>query len=103
MLLSCEGFNVIDLGVDVPSQVFVEALEEHRPRILGLSCLLTSVFDNMRDTILAIDRKGLRPGVSVIVGGVVVNETVCRYTGADYWTSDAMRGVQWCRRLITRD
>lgn len=102
MLLSCEGFNVIDLGVDVPPGIFVKALMEHRPRIVGLSCLLTTAFDGLKQTIDAIEEAGLRSGLSIIIGGSLIDESVCEFAGADCWTRDAIMGVQWCRWVVER-
>jgi methanogenic corrinoid protein MtbC1 len=102
MLLSCEGFHMIDMGVDVPPETFVKAVLEYRPRIVGLSCLLTTAFDGLKQTIDAVKKAGLRTGLPIIIGGSMLEESVCEYAGADYWTRDAIMGVQWCRWVIER-
>jgi methanogenic corrinoid protein MtbC1 len=102
VLLSCEGFQVIDLGVDVPAQKFVESIRDHVPRIVVLSCLLTTAFDNMKHTVNAIQEQGLRSGLSIMIAGSMVNEDVCHYVEADYWTNDAINGVQWCKRIVEK-
>lgn len=88
------GFEVIDLGVDVPPQRFVEAIKEHNPDIVGLSGLLTLSIESMKRTVDAIKEAGLRDKVKIIIGGGRVDETACRYVGADAWTTDAGRGIK---------
>ena len=68
-LLACQGFNVVDLGVDVPAEKFVEAIKAHKPKVVGLSCLLTTAFESMKNTVDAIEQAGLRNGLPVIIGG----------------------------------
>jgi methanogenic corrinoid protein MtbC1 len=102
MLLSCHGFTVHDLGVDVPPAEFLAQAEKTRPDIVGLSGLLTSSYDVMRDTI-ALFRGASRSGMSeipILIGGAAVNEQVCRYVGADFWVVNSMKGVRLCQRLL---
>ena len=68
-LLACRGFNVVDLGVDVPIDKFINAIRQHEPSVLGLSCLLTTCFDSMKATIDAIEKEGLKAGLPIIIGG----------------------------------
>lgn len=102
-LLSCNGFQVIDLGADVPAEAFIEATRVHKPKVLGLSCLLSSAVESMKSIISAIDEAGLREGMPIIIGGNVLDEEACRFSGADYWTRDAMDGVAWCLRMGGRE
>jgi methanogenic corrinoid protein MtbC1 len=102
-LLSCQGFEVIDLGVDVDEDVFVRAVAEHSPQILGLSCLLTTAFASMKSTIAALEEAGLRRNLPIIIGGNSLDDETCRYARADYWTNDAMDGVGWCQRLFDKE
>jgi len=98
MLLSCHGFTVHDLGVDVPPVEFVARVREVKPDVVGLSGLLTSSYESMRDTVAAMRTAGhMEP---IIVGGGQLSEEVCRYVGADYWTTDAVAGVELCQRLV---
>ncbi|MEM1565629.1 MAG: cobalamin-dependent protein [Candidatus Bathyarchaeia archaeon] len=94
------NFRVIDLGVDVPPQKFVEAVKEHKPEILGLSGLLTLAIDAMKRTIEALKAEGLRDKVKVIIGGGRVDENAKKYTGADAWADSATKGVKLCKELI---
>ncbi len=99
------GFTVEDLGVDVPARMFVERASAVRPDIIGLSCILTSSFDGVRETVRLL-REDAPPAlrtVPIIVGGGQLNEDVCRYMGADYWTSDGMEGVRICERIVQGD
>jgi len=94
------GFEVHDLGVDVPVEKFVAKVEEVRPEIVGFSSLITTAFEPMREIVDGIEAKGLRQGLKVIVGGGVTNETVKRHIGADAQTNDAMEGVRICRGFV---
>lgn len=102
MLLTCYGFSVHDLGVDVPPSEFLQQAEQLRPDIIGLSGLLTTSYDAMKETIdllRASDEAALRT-VPIIIGGNQLNEQVCQYVGADYWLNDAMSGVRLCQKLL---
>lgn len=88
------GFEVIDLGVDVPPEKFVEAIKQYNPDVVGLSGLLTSAIDSMKKTVKAIERAGLRTRVKIIIGGGRVDQYACEYVGADAWSNDAAEGVR---------
>lgn len=88
------GFEVIDLGVDVPPQKFVEVIKQHNPDIVGLSGLLTLAIDSMKRTVDAIRDAELRSKVKIIIGGGRVDQYACEYVGADAWTNDASQGVK---------
>jgi len=92
-LLDAQGFEVIDLGVDVPVARFVETIRESGAKVVGLSGLLTLAFDSMKATVDGIAAAGLRDQVKIMVGGAPVNEQVCTYAGADAWGRDAVHGV----------
>jgi methanogenic corrinoid protein MtbC1 len=102
MLLSSYGFTVHDLGVDVPPVEFLLEAIQVKPDIIGLSGLLTSSFDAMRETINMIRSSG-ENGISklpIIIGGNQLTSQVCQYVGADYWVTDAMTGVRLCQQLL---
>ena len=92
-MLDVNGFEVFDLGVDVPSQQFVDKINETGVSIVGLSGFLTLAFDSMKETVAAISAAGLRDKVKVMIGGGQINEDVRKYTGADAYGRDAMAGV----------
>jgi methanogenic corrinoid protein MtbC1 len=96
-MLDVNGFEVHDLGVDVPVGRFVEAVRDLRPQVLALSGFLTLSFDAMRDTIAAIDAAGLRGSVKVMIGGGAVDEHIRAFAGADAFGSDAMAAVTIAR------
>ena len=99
MLLSCHNFVVHDLGVDVPPTVFAEQAAQVQPDIVGLSGLLTSSYDAMRETITLLRAQGYQG--AIVVGGGQLSEEVCQYVGADHWSTDAVTGVELCQRLIS--
>jgi len=99
-VLGCNGFRVIDLGVDVPQAKFVEAIKEYHPQIVGLSCLLTVAFDSMRDTIAAIDAAGLRKDVKILIGGGPTDEKVRQYVKADGVCLSAQEAVEACKKIV---
>jgi methylmalonyl-CoA mutase cobalamin-binding domain/chain len=92
-MLKSAGFEVIDMGVDVPPERFIEALKESGAHVLGLCGLLTLAFDSMRDTVEAVKAAGLRDKVKIMVGGGPVDANVCKSVGADDWGADAQRAV----------
>ena len=93
-LLRCEGFEVHDMGVDVPPATFIDKLNETEAGLLALSGLLTVAFDSMKATVDAVSGAGLRDKVKVIIGGGPVNETVVDFTGADAFGKDAAEAVR---------
>ena len=104
LLLTSYGFTVHDLGVDVPAADFLAAAMKLRPNIIGLSGLLTSSHDAMRDTIHGIPsaRDPVIASLPIVAGGNQINQQVCDYVGADAWVNDAMAGVRLCQRLTIK-
>ena len=102
MLLSCHGFKVIDLGADVPSDVFAAKVVEVKPDFVGLSGLITASFEMMKETVTALQKEAKEHGLSfpIIIGGGMIDDQVCQYVGADYWVPDAMAGVRLCEELL---
>ncbi len=92
-LLECRGFEVIDLGVDVHVDVFIEKIKEHKPQVVGLSALLTACVNEMNKTVKAMEEAGIREDVKVIVGGGIVGEIRETEIAADYAASDANDGI----------
>ena len=99
-LLEAEGFEVIDLGVDVPPSRFIEAIQEHRPEIVGMSSLLSTSLDAVKRTVDAIEAAGLRDKVRIIVGGGRIDEQAAEYIEPDAYTDNASLGVKRCRELL---
>jgi 5-methyltetrahydrofolate--homocysteine methyltransferase len=97
-MLDVNGFEVYDLGVDVPAQKFVEKIKESGAPIVGLSGFLTLAYDSMKQTIAAIKDAGLRDKVKVMIGGGQISEEIKKYTGADAYGKDAMTGVTLAKK-----
>jgi 5-methyltetrahydrofolate--homocysteine methyltransferase len=97
-MLDVNGFEVYDLGVDVPAQKFVEKIKESGAPIVGLSGFLALAFDSMKQTVEAIKAAGLRDKVKVMIGGGQMSEEVRKYTGADAYGPDAMAGVSLAKK-----
>jgi methanogenic corrinoid protein MtbC1 len=98
--LEAGGFEVFDLGINVPEEKFVQKVKETGANIVGLSGLITISYDGMKTTVEALAQHGLRDRVKVMIGGGLVNSEVCKYAGADAWGEDAVAAVNICRRFI---
>ena len=97
-MLDVNGFEVYDLGVDVPAQKFIEKIKESGAPVVGLSGFLTLAYDSMKQTIEAIKEAGLRDRVKVMIGGGQITEEIKEYTGADAYGKDAMVGVSLAKK-----
>ena len=95
-LLRAQGFEVHDLGVDVPAAVLVRKVEEIQPQFVGFSALLTTVFQSMKQAADLLEWAGLRNRIKLMVGGGVTTSSVKEYVGADFQSTDAMDGVNFC-------
>lgn len=100
MMLVGAGFEVIDLGTDVPDVKIVEAVREHRPNIVALSALLTTTMAAQGDVINALKEAGLRESVKIMVGGAPVTQSFCDSIGADAYTSDAASCAEVARTFV---
>ncbi len=99
-MLDVNGFEVLDLGVDVPPQKFVEAIKDFQPQVIGLSGFLALAFDSMKNTVEAIKTAGLRDKVKIMIGGGQISDEVKKYTGADAYGKDAMAGVSLAKKWV---
>jgi len=97
-MLDVNGFEVKDLGIDVPVEKFVEATKEFQPDVVALSGFLTLAYTSMKETVEALDAAGLRDKVKVMVGGGTVDAQVCTYAKADGWGTDAMTAVSLAKQ-----
>jgi len=100
VFLRSMGFEVIDLGIDVPVKKFVDAVKQYKPDILAMSSLLTTTAGNLRKVIEALEREGLRDKVKVIVGGAAVSKEYAVEIGADAGGVDAYEGALICRKWV---
>jgi dimethylamine corrinoid protein len=99
-VMASNGIKVIDLGVNVEHQAFVDAIKEHHPQLVGMSCLLTTVFDDMKEAIATIEAAGLRDQVKVLVGGGPVDAACADYVGADFYCKTAQDGVAVAKKIL---
>lgn len=99
MLEGC-GFEVINLGVDVPSERFVNAIQENKPDLLCMSALLTTTMNYMKEVVEAVQKAGLRQQVKIMVGGAPVNDIFALQIGADGYSANANAAVALARNLI---
>jgi len=102
MMMEGAGFEVIDLGINNPVEKYLEALEEHKPQILGMSALLTTTMPYMKVVIDTLKEKGIRDDYIVLVGGAPLNEQFAEAVGADAYCRDAAVAVETAKDLIAR-
>lgn len=100
IMLEGAGFEVIDLGVNVPPEKFVDAIHEHQPQAVGMSAFLTTTMPMLIPNIEAITAAGLRDQVKILVGGAPVNQEYCDSVGADGFAPDASSTVRLTKKLI---
>jgi methanogenic corrinoid protein MtbC1 len=101
-MLDVNGFEVTDLGIDVPVQKFVDTIKETGSSVLGMSGFLTLAFQSMKDTVEAIKKAGLRNKVKIMIGGGQIDDQVRSFTGADAYGKDAMEAVKLAKGWIGR-
>lgn len=99
-MLDVSGYDVLDVGIDVPVQVFVEKAKEFKPQVVGLSGFLTLAFDSMKKTVEALEEAGLRDSLKIMIGGGQMDEEVRKYARADAYGKDAIAAVNLCRQWI---
>jgi methanogenic corrinoid protein MtbC1 len=92
-MLDVNGFEVTNLGVDVPKEKFVEAMQETGVPILGLSGFLTPAFDSMKETVAAVETAGMRDKIKIMIGGGQMNDDIRKYVKADAYGKNAMEAV----------
>jgi methanogenic corrinoid protein MtbC1 len=92
-MLDINGFDVMDLGVDVPVAKFVEAVKSFKPQVVGLSGFLTLAYDPMKNTVQALKDAGLRDDIKIMIGGGQMDDQVAQYARADAYGKDAMAAV----------
>jgi 5-methyltetrahydrofolate--homocysteine methyltransferase len=100
MSLEGAGFEVIDLGADVPAESFVTAIREYKPAVLGLSALITTTMPIMKDVIDAVSSAGLRAGVKIMIGGAPITQKYANEIGADFYGPDSTSAKDYARSVI---
>jgi 5-methyltetrahydrofolate--homocysteine methyltransferase len=100
MMLEGAGFTVVDLGIDVKPQAFVDAAKQHKPQLLGMSALLTTTMPRMGDTVRALREAGIRDQIKIMVGGAPVTEDFVKKIGADAYAPNAASAVDIAKELV---
>ena len=100
MMLEGAGFNVVDLGIDVKPQAFLDAVKQHKPKLLGMSALLTTTMPRMGETIHALEEAGVRGQVKVMVGGAPVTQDFVTKIRADAYAANAGTAVEVAKALV---
>ena len=100
MMLESAGFVLIDLGVDVEPEIFIEAIKENKPDILGLSALLTTTMPMLKKTIASVDDAGIRENLKIMIGGAPVNQEFADEIGADAYAPDAGSASRMAKSII---
>jgi trimethylamine corrinoid protein len=101
-MLDVNNFEVKDIGVDVPVEKFVDAIKEFKPDVVGMSGFLTQAFDQMKLTIEAIKKAGLRDKLKIMIGGAIMDGNVATYVGADAYGPDATTAVKLAKGWLGR-
>lgn len=99
-MLTGAGFEVIDLGVDVPTEVFIEKAQSLNPDIMGVGCYMTTTMLELKDVMRELKEHGLRDKLKVMIGGVPTTQTFADEIGADAWGKDALDAVEKARKLM---
>ncbi len=99
-MLDINGFDVKDIGIDVPVKTFIDEINTYQPDVVGLSGFLTLAFDSMKETIGAFESAGMRDKFKIMIGGGQIDETVRAYTGADAFGVNAVEAVHLCRNWM---
>ena len=99
-MLDVNGFEVLDLGIDVPAQKFVDAIKQSKSKVIGLSGFLTLAFESMKETVDATKKAGLRDDVKIMIGGGQIDEQIRSFAGADAYGKDAMEAVELAKSWI---
>lgn len=101
-MLMGAGFDVIDLGVDIPAATFIEKVKELKPDILGIGCYMTTTMLELKEVLRALEENGLRSTVKIMIGGVPTTQQFADEIGADAWGKDALDAVAAAKQLIEK-
>ena len=99
-MFTANGWEVVDMGVNVPVDQIVAKTTELAPDILGLSCLLTTAFNSIKSTVVSLEANGLREKIKIVIGGGVTNESTREFVGADFQCIDVMDGLTYCKQAL---
>jgi 5-methyltetrahydrofolate--homocysteine methyltransferase len=100
MMMELNGFEVLDLGVDVPTDKIIAETKTFEPDIIGLSGLLTLAYEPMKEVVAKLEEAGLREACKVIIGGAQTDKTICEFVGADAYATDVVSGLNQCKQWV---
>lgn len=100
LLLKCHHFKVVDLGVDVAKEVFLERARALKPDIIGISCVLTNSLDNLKEAVFLLKQELPKPQASILVGGTCIDRRMADYLGPVIWAQDAAKGLNICKQQL---
>ena len=99
-MLDVSGYDVLDIGIDVPVATFVQKMKDFGPAVVGLSGFLTLAFDSMKKTVEALDEAGLRKNIKIMIGGGQMDDEIKKYVKADAYGKDAIAAVSLCKEWL---
>jgi methanogenic corrinoid protein MtbC1 len=99
-MLEVNGYDVLNIGVDVPAETFVQKINEFKPEVVGLSGFLTLAFDSMKKTVEALEAAGLRNKMKIMIGGGQMDDEIKKYVKADAYGKDAIAAVSLCKEWL---
>ncbi|MGD0662893.1 MAG: cobalamin-dependent protein [Syntrophorhabdales bacterium] len=99
-MLDVSGYDVLDIGIDVPVATFVQKVKDFGPAVVGLSGFLTLAFDSMKKTVEALDQAGLRKNIKIMIGGGQMDDEIKKYVKADAYGKDAIAAVSLCKEWL---
>jgi 5-methyltetrahydrofolate--homocysteine methyltransferase len=99
-MLDVSGYDVLDIGIDVPVATFVQKVKDFGPAVVGLSGFLTLAFDSMKKTVEALDEAGLRKNIKIMIGGGQMDDEIKKYVKADAYGKDAIAAVRLCKEWL---
>ena len=102
ILARCKGIHVIDLGVDVPPETFLTKAQEFKPTMIGISCVLTTGWPKLEETVALLRQKLPDPRPAIIIGGTSIDEYICRHVKSDFCVRDASEGLAICHRVMKK-
>ena len=100
LMIDVSGYDVLDIGIDIPADVFVEKIKEFKPQVVGLSGFLTLAFDAMKKTVEAIEAAKLRDNLKIMIGGGMMDDKIKEYVKADAYGKDAIEAVKLCNEWV---
>lgn len=100
ILARFRGIKIVDLGVDVPPEKFLAVAKKIKPEMIGISCVLSTAWPDLKETVELLRKKLPSPRPAIIIGGTCIDEHVCRHVKSDYWVREATEGLSICQRVM---